>query len=265
MARITLYLGSFNPIHNGHTSVAEYVLGSGVCDELWFVVSPQNPLKDNRLLAPEQDRLRMAQIAVAEKLPDGRAKVCDVEFHMPRPSYTIDTLRTLNAKYPEHTFSLLMGADIMPVIDRWKDYGELLHDYRIYVYPRAGFSSGEYPVTYLEDAPQWDYSSTDIRNALEQGRDVSTMVAPGVMRYINEKGFWAPTDLVKLTTEIELHPTAALYIERGKFYNRTGQFNKALNDFLKAQELDPDNAEARTYITMLREMYAFRYVDYYNP
>lgn len=265
MPRITLYFGSFNPIHNGHTSVAEYVLDSGVCDELWFVVSPQNPFKDDTTLAPEQDRLKMAEIAVAEKLPDGKAKVCDVEFHMPRPSYTIDTLRTLSAKYPEHTFSLLTGADIMQEIDRWKDYRELMRDYKIYVYPRAGFSPDGYPVTYLEGAPQWDYSSTDIRDALGQERDVSAMVAPGVSRYISEKGLWEAADLMKLTKEIELNPSAALYIQRGRFYNRAGQFSKALNDFLKARELDPDNAEALTHITMLREMYAFRHLDYYNP
>lgn len=267
MMHIVLYFGSFNPIHNGHTSVARYVLESGLCDGLWFVVSPQNPFKRDAALAPELDRLKMAEIAVEEKLPGGMAAVCDVEFGMPRPSYTIDTLRELGARYPEHTFSLLLGADIMQGFDRWKDYTELVRDYRIYVYPRAGFPPVEYAgaVTYLGDAPQWDYSSTAIRAALERGEDIGAMVAPGVARFIYEKGLWPAADLVRLAREIGQHPSAALYLERGRFYNRAGQFSRALNDFLKAQELDPDNAEARTRITMLREMYAFRYLDYYNP
>ncbi|MDL2320168.1 nicotinate (nicotinamide) nucleotide adenylyltransferase [Alistipes sp. OttesenSCG-928-B03] len=283
MSRIILYFGSFNPIHNGHTSVARYVLESGLCDELWFVVSPQNPLKERAELAADADRLKMAEIAVAETLPGGRVRVCDVEFHMPRPSYTIDTLRELGRQHPDDEFALLTGTDIMHEFDRWKEHDALLHDYRIYVYPREGYSLGEYEgrVEYLAGAPRWDYSSTDMRREVAAGGDIGGMVARGVADYIEQHRLWSaaatntdnardadndfPNEVARLDSLIATDPSATNYMERGKFYNRAGQFNKALNDFMKAQELDPDNAEARTYITMIREIYAFRYLDYYNP
>ena len=272
MANILLYFGSFNPIHNGHTAVARYVAEQGVCDGLWFVVSPSNPLKDSAELVPDTDRLHMAEIAVGEQLAGLGVRVSDVEFGLPKPSYTIDTLRYLSAKYPDSRFSLLTGADIMEEIDRWKDHEELLRDYDIYVYPREGYSLDKYAdkVVYLDHAPKWDYSSTDIREALREGRDVSGMVAPGVLNYIEERGLWRAegdfgAELARLDAMIERSPSAVLYIERGKLYNRNGMKDKALSDFLKAVKLDPENAEAQNYITMLREIFAFRYLDYYNP
>ena len=270
MPNIILYFGSFNPIHNGHTAVAGYVLGEGLCDELWFVVSPANPLKESADLAPDTDRLRMAEIAVAEQLPGRAAKVSDVEFGLPKPSYTIDTLRYLAREFPGNTFSILTGADIMEEIGRWKDYGEILSGYKIYVYPREGYSPGAYAdsVTFLAGAPMCDYSSTDIRKALAEGRGVSRMVSPGVLEYIGTHGLWKSgfeAGLERLDAAIAESPSAALYLERGRLYSANGQMDKALNDFLKVRELDPDNDEAQNYITMIREIFAFRYLDYYNP
>lgn len=272
MACILLYFGSFNPIHNGHTSVARYAAEKGICDRMWFVVSPKNPLKESAELAPDADRLRMAEIAVSEQLKGLNVRVSDVEFGLPKPSYTIDTLRYLAGRYPGDTFALLGGADIMEEIERWKDYEELLRDYKIYVYPREGYSPGGYAdrVTLLADAPRWDYSSTDVREALRDGRDAGGMLAPGVLQYIKERGLWRAegdieTELARLDAMIAASPTAILYLERGKLYNRNGVFDKALNDFLKARELDPANTEAQSAITMLREIFAFHYVDYYNP
>lgn len=270
MANIILYFGSFNPVHNGHTAVAGYVLERRLCDELWLVVSPSNPLKINTELASGEDRLRMAEIAVAEQLHSGNARVCDVEFHLPTPSYTIDTLRYLSGKFPTHTFSILMGADIMAEFNRWKEYKEILNNYKVYIYPRGGYALGDYEgkVTFLGDAPMWDYSSTDIRKALEEGRSVENLVSPGVLKYIEEHELWRADYqhvLERLDERIAIKPTAALYIERGRLHNANGQMHKALNDFLKAQELEPGNAEARSLITMIREIFAFRYVDYYNP
>lgn len=270
MARIILYFGSFNPIHNGHTAVAEYVLGHGLCDELWFVVSPRNPFKGCEELAPDGDRLRMVQIAVAEQLPGRAIRISDVEFGLPKPSYTIDTLRYLAGKYPEATFSILMGADIMEGFDRWKDCRAILDNYTVYVYPREGYSSGRFSdrVTLLADAPMCDYSSTDVRENLLEGRSVNGMVSPGVLEYIKEHGLWENgfrAELERLDAAIAAQPAATLYMQRGKLYSNNGQKDKALNDFLRVLELEPDNAEAQNYITMIREIFAFRYLDYYNP
>ncbi len=270
MTKVLLYFGSFNPVHNGHTAVAGYVLERGLCDELWMVVSPRNPLKDSGGLAPDGDRLRMAEIAVGERLAGCAVRVSDVEFGLPKPSYTIDTLRYLAVKYPETAFSILTGADIMEEFDRWKDYREILDNYPIYVYPREGYTLGAFAdrVTFLADAPMCDYSSTDVRRRLAEGRDVGRMVSPGVLEYINEHGLWRDgfsAALERLDASIAAWPTAALYMERGRLYHGNGQKDKALNDFLRVQELEPDNAEAQNYITMIREIFAFRYLDYYNP
>lgn len=270
MTNIILYFGSFNPVHNGHTAVAGYVLEQGLCDELWLVVSPRNPLKESAELAPDDDRLRMAEIAVAEQLTECAVRVSDVEFGLPKPSYTIDTLRYLTGKYPDTAFSIIIGADIMKEFDRWKDYREILDNYKMYVYPREGYTPGRFAdrVTLLADAPIWSYSSTDVRRGLTEGRDVSRMVSPGVLKYINEHGLWRDkfsVALERLDAAIAVGPTAALYMERGKLYNSNGRKDKALNDFLKVQELEPDNAEAQNYIEMIREIFAFRYLDYYNP
>jgi nicotinate-nucleotide adenylyltransferase len=192
MNDILLYFGSFNPIHNGHTALARYVLETGVCSELWFVVSPRNPLKDNAELAPDTDRLEMARIAVTETMQGLNARVSDVEFGLPKPSYTIDTVTYLEQMYPNAHFSILAGADIMEQIEKWRSFEILMRKCPFVIYPRDGYSLGKYAdkVTYLSDAPRWDYSSTDVRRTLHDGGDVSSMVTAGVLNYIKEKGLW---------------------------------------------------------------------------
>lgn len=187
-----LYFGSFNPIHNGHTTIARYVIEKGFCEELWFVVSPQNPLKSENILAGELDRLRMAEIAVSEKLAGLDAKVSDVEFGLPRPSFTIDTLKYLEANYPNNSFSLLMGTDIIPQLPRWKEYEKIVENYNLYVYPRKGFTLTEMPyrAVYMKDAPLFEFSSTDIRQTLMDGNDISNMVSAKVMDYIIDNNLW---------------------------------------------------------------------------
>ncbi len=188
---VMLYFGSFNPVHNGHLAIAEYVVERGLCDELWFVISPQNPLKESGELAPENDRLEMVRIAAAGSRFSGKFKACDVEFGLPRPSYTIDTLDALSTACPEVSFSMLCGSDITGEIERWKEWRRLTDEHKIYVYPRPGYEVAHPELfTVLEGAPRFDHSSTEIREALEKGTDIGGMVPAGVSEYIKKHNLW---------------------------------------------------------------------------
>ena len=177
--KIGLFFGSFNPIHIGHTALASYIVEQGLVDELWFVVSPHNPLKEKDGLLDAGLRLKMVQTAVA-----GYAKfrVCDVEFSLSQPSYTVDTLRYLRNQYPERQFSLIMGADSLANINKWKNYEEILLEYPLLVYPRPNIIITDFPqtVTVLNDAPLLDISATFVRELLETGRDIRYFVPNGV-------------------------------------------------------------------------------------
>jgi len=183
---IMLYFGSFNPIHNGHLAIAEWVVQEELCDEIWLVVSPQNPFKINDELMPEADRLQMAERAVSKSACCDRIRVSDFEFRLPKPSYTIDTLAEMEQAYPGHQFSVLIGSDNVDRMELWKNYRELLVRYRIFVYPRTG---SEHPLLYagmtlLEGAPLLHFSSTDVREAMKTGRDISKMIPAAAYHYI---------------------------------------------------------------------------------
>lgn len=272
MPEIIIYSGSFNPVHNGHTAVARYVAEAGLCDEVWMVVSLQNPHKPDDALAPEADRLEMARIAVREQSHVRNVKVSDVEFELPRPSYTINTLQYLSAKYPGTRFSLLIGTDILPSLHRWKNWQFLVNNCRIYVYPRKGteFEQIGSGMVFLGGAPRVDVSSTDIRAALEAGGDLSGMLCRGVINYIYDKGLWVADAAQRRVDALDglIGQGAAgapAYLERGRLLYRRSQYGEALNDFLRAEELDPDNTEAREYIRMLRDIFEYRNMDIYNP
>lgn len=242
-----LYFGSFNPVHNGHTAVAGFAAQQGLADEVWMVVSPQNPLRDD--LAPEEDRLAMVQIAVEEQSAGLPVRVSDVEFVLPRPSYTIDTLRFLEREHPGVEFAVLAGADIAEQLPRWKEYERLVSDYRFYFYPRDGYSL---PDGVLDAAPRWDFSSTDVRRTLTDGGDISGMVSPGVADYIEKQGLWRPV-------------TVDGWLARGRRMSERGLMGEALSAFINVLALDPLNTEAAERVKMLREIFAFRHLDYYNP
>lgn len=189
MRRVVLYFGSFNPIHKGHVAVAERVLERGLCDEVWFVVSPQNPLKPKAELIDEHHRLNMVRLAAEASRYPNRMKVCDVEFDMPRPSYTIDTLEELGRRWPEVQFAMLVGTDIVGQIERWKRWEEIVSRYKIYVYPRRGYvGDGDARFEALEGEPFEDCSSTEVRRALAEGD--SDMIAESVKNYIKEHQLW---------------------------------------------------------------------------
>ena len=185
-----LYFGSFNPIHLGHTALAAYVIKQMNFDELWFVVSPNNPLKDANTLLDEKTRLNMVSLAIADAVNDGciealRMKACDVEFTMTKPSYTCDTLKHLSALFPDNKFSLIIGSDNLTIFHQWREYQYILDNFRIVVYPRQNDNISElkakYPnVVILDGAPLFNISSTEIRNKKSTGQDYSDLLSSSV-------------------------------------------------------------------------------------
>lgn len=223
MKHVVLYFGSFNPVHRGHIALAEWVAEHVGCDEVVLVVSPKNPLKADDSLAPELNRFEMAELACARSRFPERIKPSVIEFLLEKPSYTIDTLRYLSRNYGgQMRFSVLLGADLVPQLERWRDYREILDGYPLLVYPRRGFETTQYldRITLLNEAPLCDFSSTEVRRALEQGDDASAMLTPEVLAYIREKRLWDPVRYAeRLTERIGEEPcNAALLVERGRWY-----------------------------------------------
>lgn len=182
--------GSFNPIHTGHLMLASYICQNYGLSEVWLVLSPLNPLKagDSGLL-PDEIRMDMLRIAVK---PVAFLKACDVELSMPKPSYTVDTLAELSRSYPDVTFRLIIGADNWAVFDKWKDYGTILENYGVMVYPRPGCgieNVDDSRVTVIE-APQFDVSSTFIRRSIAEGKDMNFFLPVEVYNYIKDNNLY---------------------------------------------------------------------------
>ena len=194
--RVALYFGSFNPIHNGHIAIAEHVVDQGLCDMLVMIVSPQNPLKQATDLAPDLARFEMVEAACASSKHPVRIVPSAIEFVLPRPSYTIDTLRALEQERGDDMeFSVIMGGDLADQLPRWKEWQTLLQRYPIYMYPREGVTSTPYPeITMLEGAPELPFSSTDVRERLKRGESIDDMVPAAVAKYIAENGLWKKQD-----------------------------------------------------------------------
>lgn len=193
--RVLLYFGSFNPVHRGHIALAEYAISDGFADQVVLIVSPQNPHKEQSDLAAEFSRYEMCQAACAASLYPEQIQVSAVEFTLPRPSYTIDTLNFLTENFGEQMeFSILMGADNIENFHRWKSYEQIIDNYPILVYPRTGYylSRSQFAdrVVFLENAPLFDISATEIRKAIAEGRDISDMVIPEVEQYIRNNKLW---------------------------------------------------------------------------
>lgn len=190
--RIGIYGGSFNPIHNGHTALADYIVSQGIIDEIWLMVSPLNPLKEScaSTIASYADRLEMATLAT-EDLKG--IKVSDFENTLPRPSYTFHTLAELEHAHPEHTFSLVIGADNWQSFEKWYKHDEIAdkHDIIIYKRPGCDIDQSALPkrVTLL-DAPTYDISSTEIRERIKQKLDIHPYVSPKVEAYIKKQNLY---------------------------------------------------------------------------
>ena len=175
--KIGIYGGSFTPIHFGHIGLAKWVLDNTDLDELWLMVSPNNPLKDKSILADEQERLEKAReaigdgiLAIGNEAKGKRVVVSDFEFHLPRPTYTANTLRALAHEHPQHQFTLIIGEDNISIFHQWKEYQYILDNYRIFVYPRHHCTTYQIPpakdLQFLKDAPYFDISSTELRKNL---------------------------------------------------------------------------------------------------
>ncbi|MFT4031112.1 MAG: nicotinate (nicotinamide) nucleotide adenylyltransferase [Siphonobacter sp.] len=187
---IGLFFGSFNPIHIGHLIVANVMAESTDLDQVWFVVSPQNPFKKNKQLLHEEDRYKLVELAIQN---NHKLKVNDVEFSMPRPSYTIDTLLKLREKHPQHTFRLIIGEDNLAQFSNWKSYEQILTEFGLYVYPRPNAAASvlkEHPNVRLVEAPLLDISATFIRAQLKAGRTIRYMVSEEVETYIRWKKYY---------------------------------------------------------------------------
>jgi nicotinate-nucleotide adenylyltransferase len=188
--QIGLFFGSFNPIHNGHLIIAQSALESTQIQELWFVVSPQNPFKKNKNLLHEFDRLDMVRLAIED---NDRFRASDIEFHMPRPSYTIDTLIYLKEQFPDKQFKLIIGGDNLAILPKWKNNERILEDFGLIVYPRPGSNhpelSGHPNVTYIE-APLMSISATYIRKCIRNEQSIRYLVPDSVSEMISRRKFF---------------------------------------------------------------------------
>jgi len=169
MAKIGIYGGSFNPVHWGHVGLAEWIVAHTDLDEVWLMVTPNNPLKDVRILADEQVRLEQVRAAIAGKKG---LVASDFEFGLPRPTYTAETLRALKKAYPQREFTLIIGEDNLAIFNKWREYEYILANYRVFVYPRKGCPCVEKDygdnVHILHEAPLFNISSTQIREAMRK-------------------------------------------------------------------------------------------------
>jgi nicotinate-nucleotide adenylyltransferase len=198
--RIGLYFGTYNPIHVGHLIIANHMAERDDMDQVWLVVTPQNPLKSNSNLLADYHRLALVKIAIDDNF---NLRASDVEFNLPKPSYTVDTLAHLREQYPEHQFALIMGEDNLRTFHKWKNYQVILERHQIYVYPRpitlAELNNEVAPTkseihdhknVIVTDSPMMQISSTIIRNKIQKGQSIQYLVTDAVRQYIDEMNFY---------------------------------------------------------------------------
>lgn len=188
--KIGLFFGSFNPIHIGHLIIANAMVEDTDLQRIWFVVSPHNPFKSAKSLLHEFDRLDMVRLAIED---NDAFEATDIEFKMPRPSYTIDTLAWLTDKHPQHQFKLIIGEDNLAGFHKWKNSAVILSDYGLYVYPRPGATPSElrsHPNVQLVEAPLVDISATYIRRRLQENKNIRYLVPAKVEDHIKIRRFY---------------------------------------------------------------------------
>ena len=186
---IGLFFGSFNPVHTGHLIIANHILNESDLEKVWFIVSPQNPLKNSNSLLTDTNRLQLVRLATEN---DNRLRASDIEFHLPRPSFTIDTMIYLEEKFPDHHFNIIMGGDSFSNIKKWKNYKKLLKSYPVIVYNRPGADyPGDIPgqITFLY-APLLEISATYIRELIIKKKSIRYLVPESVREEIEIRRFY---------------------------------------------------------------------------
>ena len=190
--KIGLYFGTFNPIHVGHLTIANHLAEHSNLDKIWFVVTPHSPFKKKSSLLDNRQRYEMVYRATEDYI---KLEPCDIEFNLPQPNYTIDTLTYLQEKYPKHEFALIMGEDNLKSFHKWKNYELILDNHDIYVYPRI--SSGIVDTQFNThskikkvNAPIMELSSTFIRNSIKEGKNIRPMLPEHVWEYLDEMNFY---------------------------------------------------------------------------
>jgi nicotinate-nucleotide adenylyltransferase len=188
--KIGLFFGSFNPVHTGHMIIANYFLEFTDLKRVWFVVSPQNPLKEKSSLLAQHHRLALMNLAIGD---NSKLKASDIEFKLPQPSYTITTLAHLEEKYPKDKFVLILGSDNLESFHKWKNYEQILANYELYVYPRPNHEGGPlktHPKVRWVTAPLVEISATFLRNALKENKDIRYFIPSAAYDYIKEMHFY---------------------------------------------------------------------------
>lgn len=188
--KVGLYFGTYNPIHIGHLAIANYIVEFTDIEQLWFVVSPHNPFKNKKHLLDDYQRLELVTRAIND---DNRFRASSVEFKLPHPSYTIDTLTYLKEDYPNNDFYLIIGSDNMESFHKWKNYKMILENYKIILYPRPGFNvekESVHPNITLVEAPLMEISASFIRQAISEGKDVRHFIPPKAWQYLEEMNFY---------------------------------------------------------------------------
>jgi nicotinate-nucleotide adenylyltransferase len=188
--KIGLFFGSFNPVHTGHLIIGNYMAGFTDLDEVWFVVSPHNPLKEKKTLLSDVHRVTLVRIATEDHT---RLKVCDIEMKLPRPSYTIHTLTYLAEDFPNHHFVLIGGMDILTSFHKWKNWEQILEQYELYIYPRPGYEPGEWanhPKIKFIPAPLVEISASFIREGIRQDKNMDFFLPTKVYEYLRGMHFY---------------------------------------------------------------------------
>ena len=190
--KIGLYFGSFNPIHIGHLIIANQLVENSDLDQIWFVVTPHNPFKKKSTLLDNYQRLEMVYLATKDY---DTLKESDIEFNLPQPNYTVNTLVHLTEKYPKHDFALIMGEDNLKSFHKWKNYQTILEYHSIYVYPRISEGKvdtqfNNHPKITRVDAPIIELSSTRVRKAIKEGKIVKPLLPEHVWAYLDEMNFY---------------------------------------------------------------------------
>ncbi len=188
--KIGLFFGSFNPVHIGHMAIANYFAEFSDLDQVWFVVSPQNPLKEKSSLLNQYDRLHLVRIATEDS---SKLKASDIEFQLSKPSYTVDTLAHLSEKFPQHRFVLIMGSDNLSTLHKWKNHAAILKHYSIYVYPRLENVGGDFknlPSVKFFAVPLMEISSSFIRQSIKAGKSMRHFLPSKVFEYVDEMHYY---------------------------------------------------------------------------